>query len=234
MVASGVPGPVVGMLLATSIWTRLYLSITAQRRQNEIDAQLRLALRDAQLRALESQVNPHFLFNCLNSIRALVTDDPPRAQDMVTKLANVLRHSLRHDRGHTVALSSEIEAVADYLALESIRFEDRMQVKLAIDPGVEQCAVPPMLLQTLVENAIKHGIAQVKDRGDLIVRAARRGGNIRLEVENSGMLSESSNGTKLGLANARERLRLLYGDRAELSLKNGEDRVTATVVIPAG
>lgn len=223
-----------GMTLATSIWTGLYLKITAQRHQNEMDAKMHLALRDAQLRALESQVNPHFLFNCLNSIRALVTVDPPRAQDMVTRLANVLRHSLRHDKGHTVELATEVEAVADYLALESVRFEDRLQVKLAIDPETERCAVPPMLLQTLVENAIKHGIAQVTDRGDLIVRAAQQNGNIRLEVENSGRLVESSSGTKLGLANARERLKLLYGDRAELSLKNGEDCVTATVVIPAG
>lgn len=223
-----------GMTLATNIWTGLYLKITAQRRQNEMDAQMRLALRDAQLRALESQVNPHFLFNCLNSIRALVAVDPPRAQDMVTRLANVMRHSLRRDNEHTVALSQEVEAVADYLALESVRFEERLRVKIAIDPSVESCAVPPMLLQTLVENAIKHGIAQVTDRGDLSVRAARHNGSVRLEVENSGRLAESSNGTKLGLANARERLRLLYGDRAELSLKNGAGFVTATVVIPAG
>jgi hypothetical protein len=223
-----------GMTLATGIWTGLYLKITAQREQNELDAKTRLALRDAQLRALEAQVNPHFLFNCLNSIRALVTVDPPRAQDMVTRLANVLRHSLRHDNEHTVALSDEVEAVSDYLALEAVRFEERLQVKLAIDPSAAGCAVPPMLLQTLVENAIKYGVSQVTERGDLIIRAARQNGNVRLEVENTGQLSESSSGMKFGLANARERLRLLYGDRASLSLQNGVGSVMATVVLPAG
>ncbi len=222
-----------GMTLATSAWTGLYLKITAQRQQNELDAKTRLALRDAQLRALEAQVNPHFLFNCLNSIRALVTVDPPRAQDMLTRLANVMRHSLRHDNEHTVALSDEVEAVSDYLALEAVRFEERLRVKLAIDPAVSACTVPPMLLQTLVENAIKHGIAQVTDRGDLTVRANRQNGGVRLEVENTGQLVESSNGMKLGLANARERLRLLYGERASLSLQNGANSVIATVVIPA-
>lgn len=221
------------MSFATGVWTRLYLTITADRERNERDTEMRLALRDAQLRALESQVNPHFLFNCLNSIRALVMVDPPRAQDMVTRLANVMRHSLRHGQEHTVALSSEVEAVADYLALEAVRFEERLQVKLAIDSAVETCPVPPMLLQTLVENAIKHGVSQVADRGNLIVRAARQNGNVKLEVENTGELSESSNGMKLGLANARERLRLLYGDRASLDLQNGVGSVTATVVIPA-
>jgi hypothetical protein len=222
-----------GMTLATSSWTGLYLKITAQRQQNEMDAQMRLALRDAQLRALETQVNPHFLFNCLNSVRALVTIDPPRAQDMVTRLANVMRHSLRHDNEHTVALATEVEAVSDYLALEAVRFEDRLRVQLTIDPEAETCFIPPMLLQTLVENAIKHGVSQVTDRGELIVRAARQDGNVKLEVENTGQLSESSNGMKLGLANARERLRLLYGDRASLSLRNGTGSVTATVLIPA-
>lgn len=218
---------------ASLLWTFLYVQLTARRRFEERDARQQLALREAELRALESQVNPHFLFNCLNSIRALVTIDPPRAQEMLTRLANVLRHSLRPDKEHTVPLVQEVEAVADYLALEAVRFEERLRVKMTIDRDVEQFPVPPMLLQTLVENAIKHGIAQVTDQGDLTVRAARENGAVRLEVENTGELRESSNGMRVGLANARERLRLLYGDRASLQLKGAGERVTATVTIPA-
>jgi len=223
-----------GMMMGTGIWTVLYIRLTEKRRQETREVQLKLALREAELRALESQINPHFLFNCLNSIRALVLLDPPRAQDMLTRLANVLRHSLRHDRQHTVPLASEIEAVSDYLALEAVRFEERLRVQFAVDAATAQCAVPPMLLQTLVENAIKHGIAQVAGNGDLIVRAEHRDGVIRLTVENTGQLSEAPiSSNQLGIANTRERLRLLYGDQASLILNNGNGRVIATVQIPA-
>jgi two-component system LytT family sensor kinase len=223
-----------GMCMGTGIWTVLYIRLTEKRRQETREVELKLALRESELRALESQINPHFLFNCLNSIRALVLIDPARAQDMLTRLANVLRHSLRHDRKHTVPLASEIEAVSDYLALEAVRFEERLRVQIAIDPAAAQCAVPPMLLQTLVENAIKHGIVQVSGNGDLIVRAEHRGGVIRLTVENTGQLSGvPASPNQLGIANTRERLRLLYGDQASFILNNGNGRVIATVQIPA-
>lgn len=223
-----------GMFMGTGIWTVLYIRLTEKRRQEIREVELKLALREAELRALESQINPHFLFNCLNSIRALVLIEPARAQDMLTRLANVLRHSLRHDRQHTVPLASEIEAVSDYLALEAVRFEERLRVQIAVDPAAAQCAVPPMLLQTLVENAIKHGIAQVVGNGDLIVRAEHRDGVIRLTVENTGQLSDApASPNQFGIANTRERLRLLYGDQASLILNNGNGRVIATVQIPA-
>ncbi len=219
---------------ASLVWTFLYVQLTAGRRRQEREVRLDLALRDAELRALEAQINPHFLFNCLNSIRALVAVDPPRAQDMLTSLANVLRHSLRPDREQTVPLAIEVESVEDYLALEAVRFEQRLNVRVAIDPEAARCPVPPMLLQTLVENAIKHGIAQVTERGDLVIRAACENGMVRIEVENTGRLRDSEDsGGKVGLANARERLRLLYGDRASLNLRNERDRVRATVLIPA-
>jgi two-component system, LytTR family, sensor kinase len=231
---SAVAGMFWGMCIAAATWSALYVQIIEGQMREEHEAQSQLALREAELRVLESQVNPHFLFNCLNSIRALVIEDPPRAQDMVTRLANVMRHSLRHDRQHTVPLAIEVEAVADYLALEGIRFEERLNVKLSIDPAAQSCRVPPMLLQTLVENAIKHGISHATGGGDVFVRAVRENGIVRLEVENTGRLSAASSNTNpLGLANARERLRLLYGESASLTLRNGEDHVTATVVIPA-
>ncbi len=231
-----------GMFLGTGIWTMLYVRFTEVRRQHEREINLRLAVREAELRALEAQINPHFLFNCLNSIRALVAENPARAQDMITRLANIFRYNLRRDHAHTVPLASEVEVVGDYLALESVRFEDRLRVRFAIAPGTEKTAVPSMLLQSLVENALKHGIAPRPAGGDLIIRAEpvirvdRESNATRIEVENTGELTQAaaSEPAGVGLNNTRERLRLLYDGRASLELRNREDgHVVATVLIPA-
>jgi hypothetical protein len=230
---------------ATGMWTVLYLQFTARRRNRERETAQQLTLRQAELRALESQINPHFLFNCLNSIRALVVENPPAAQDMLTRLANILRHSLQQDRNHTVPLAAEVSAASDYLALESIRFEDRLRVKLDVDRDTEAFPVPSMLLQTLVENAVKHGIAPRRDGGDLTIRARIENVNgsgqmLRLNVENTGSLPDpetsasSPSLTKpLGLANTRERLQLLYQGRAALELTSHNNLVVATVLLPS-
>jgi LytS/YehU family sensor histidine kinase len=223
-----------GTTAATAMWGFLYWV----RRTREQRARLRLALREAELRALEGQINPHFLFNCLNSIRALVAEDPAKAQDMITRLANIFRYNLHRDSAHTVPLASEVEVVSDYLALEAARFEERLQVKVEIAPEACQARVPPMLLQTLVENALKHGIAPLASGGDLLIRAERTLGAVRIQVENPGQLGSGDNDAAepggLGLANTRERLRLLYGGRASLHLEDSPNgRVIATVLIPA-
>ena len=218
---------------ADCIWLLFYVALTAGRRFREKEVRLQLALREAELRALEAQVNPHFLFNCLNSIRALVLENPPLAQDMITRFATILRYNLHRDLNHTVPLAAEVDVVSDYLALEGVRLEDRLRVRFAIDPEAGKIPIPPMLLQTLVENAVKHGIATLPNGGDLVVRAAIEGDSLRVQVENSGRLAEPKpGGTGVGLGNTRERLRILYGDRAHLDLRNGDGRVTATLLIP--
>lgn len=236
------PSSIVYMFLWLSvigtIWAILYFAITALRHSREVrrnEMQMKLALSEAELRALEAQLNPHFLFNCLNSIRGMINEDPAQAQDMITRLANILRYNLQSDRRHTVPLASEVEAVSDYLALESIRFESRMRVRLNVDEAARQFPIPPMLLQTLVENAIKHGVEDLPSGGDLSIQAFLDGKALRIEVENTGGLSEPQRGsTQVGLANARERLRILYGERASLQLAPcGQDRVAATLLIPA-
>ena len=223
-----------GTTMATWTWTGIYNQLIIGQRRRERVVQMQLAVREAELRALESQINPHFLFNCLNSIRALVVENPPHAQDMLTRFANILRHNLQRDHTHTAPLSSEVEVASDYLALEAVRFEERLRVHLEIDPAVSNFQVPTMLLQTLVENAVKHGIAAEQNSGNLIIRASRHDGLLLVEVENTGHLSEAKPGAKpVGLANARERLRLLYGERASLQLANGATgMVTASVRIP--
>lgn len=235
------PSSVIYMFLWLSvvgnIWVILYFSITSLRHTREVrrnETQMKLALSEAELRALESQLNPHFLFNCLNSIRGMVSENPPEAQDMITRLANILRYNLQRDRRHTVPLASEVEIVSDYLALESIRFESRLRIRIDIDDLAREVPVPPMLLQTLVENAIKHGVEDLPSGSEISIRASADNSSLRIAVENAGTLTEpQARSTQIGLVNARERLRILYGDRAALELTpkpNG--RVAATLLIP--
>lgn len=235
------PSSIVYMFLWLSvvgnIWVILYFSINALRHSRQIrrnETQMKLALSEAELRALESQLNPHFLFNCLNSIRAMVSENPTQAQDMITRLANILRYNLQRDRHHTVPFDSEVEIVSDYLALESIRFESRLRVRMEIDEAARDVPVPPMLLQTLVENAIKHGVENLPSGSEISIRASADDGCLQVAVENQGTLSEpQAPSTRVGLANARERLRILYGDRAALQLcPSLEGRVAANLLIP--
>jgi hypothetical protein len=232
------PSPMWGVICSISLvplgWMALYIAVTSTRRSRE----KLLALRDAELRALELQINPHFLFNSLNSIRGLVVENPPLAQDLITRLANILRYNLHRDAGHTVPLCSELEAAADYLALESARYEDRLRVHYAVAPESRPLPVPPMLVQTLVENAIKHGIATLPEGGDLRLSSVIEDGSLVLRVENPGKIGQAfppANGrgaSGLGLQNIRERLRILYGPRAKLDLHAQNGRVIATVRIP--
>jgi LytS/YehU family sensor histidine kinase len=222
-----------GMYIGTLVWTVVYTRITEKRAQEQRETQMQLALRAAELRALEAQINPHFLFNCLNSIRGLVVENPALAQDMITRFAALLRYNLNHDRQHTVPFAEEAEIVEDYLALESVRFEGRLRVHFEVDPEAKAVQVPPMILQALVENALKHGIARRPEGGDVQIHATAANGTLVLRVTNSGELGPARPGdTQLGLKNIRERLHLLYGDRASLSLHNGSGTVVAKVEIP--
>ncbi len=217
------------------LWLMIYLGVHyfERLRRAEIDrVRLEVAAKDAQLRSLLAQLNPHFLFNSLNSLRALIVEDPARAQTMVTELAEILRYSLKADSADTVPLAAEMEAVQTYLKLEAIRLEDRLRVKLDIAPGVLGVPVPPMLVQTLVENAVKHGISRLSGGGEITIHAHESLGALHVQVVNSGQLATIGD-TQLGLKNVRERLRLLFGERAKLTLRNLDlDNVIAEVVIP--
>jgi hypothetical protein len=222
----------------TIVWCALYLGAHEARRRRVLEVEaLRLALvaQVAQFHTLRSQLNPHFLFNCLNSLRELIRDDPERAEKVVTELAELLRYTLRADRVETVPLSEEIHAVQQYLSLEKVRFEERLRLRFEIEEGTLGVAVPPMLVQTLAENALKHGIARLPEGGEVTIEARRKGSQLELVVTNPGAVSSPSRPTAVGLENARERLRLVYGDAASLALRNGPgERVEATVVIPLG
>jgi sensor histidine kinase YesM len=192
---------------------------------------LMTAVKDSELRALKSQVNPHFIFNSLNSLRALIEEDPARARLAVTQLANLLRYSLQSSQLETVPFEDELRVANDYLALEQVRHEERLRLRLDIAPETLHLPVPPMLLQTLVENAVKYGISQRAEGGEIAIIARSEPGFLRIQVTNPGELPSMSASvpqahtakraasTGLGLRNAAERLRLLFGEHATLQLR---------------
>jgi LytS/YehU family sensor histidine kinase len=207
--------------------------------RSEIE-RLRLAttVKESELRALKSQVNPHFIFNSLNSLRALIDEDPARARQSVTQLSNLLRYSLQSGQLETVPFEDELRVVNDYLALEQVRHEERLQVRLDIAPETLALSVPPMLLQTLVENAVKYGIATRPEGGEIAIIARCVGGALSIQVTNPGNLNTPTSpvraaSTGVGLRNAADRLRLLFGERASLQLRTETPAlVVAEAILP--
>jgi hypothetical protein len=232
-----VPAHYVQGVLVLSVWCAVVLAANEvnHRRSAETEA-LRLALiaQTSQFHALRSQLNPHFLFNCLNSLRELIDEDRDRAKQVIDQLSALLRYTLRADRVETVSLKEELGAVEEYLALEKVRFEERLRTRFDIDPRSLEARLPPMLLQTLAENGVKHGIARLLEGGELAVVTQALEENLRVEITNTGKLSDATEGSSaVGLDNARERLRLMYGDSASLTLTDaGESKVRAELVIP--
>lgn len=195
--------------------------------------QLEAAVTEAELKALKSQLDPHFMFNCLNSIRALIVDDPPAAQRMVTQLATLLRYTLKTGDATTVPLGQELECVRTYLGLESIRLEERLRYRIEAAEATLEMPVPPMVVQTLVENGIKHGVSASPEGGEIVVQTHLSDGLLHVHVTNTGQLRESGRGSGVGLKNAMERIRLLYGDQASLNLvARAENTVRADLEVP--
>lgn len=221
-------------------WTVFYFTALSLRRAAHLEAEtLRLQLhgREAELRALQAQVNPHFFFNSLNSVRALIFEDRDAAAHMIDQLAGLMRHALQSGQHATVPLAAELDAVRAYLAIEQIRFEEHLRVSFAIEisaPTLEHVRVPPMAVQTLVENAVKYGVEASADGGDIRIAAQRGAGvdMLQIEVANTGELRGASGSTGIGLRNARQRLQLACGERASLALRQQAGWVYATIDLP--
>jgi len=219
------------------IWLMIYFTAIAVREHRSaqlIQSEMARALHLAELQLLKTQLNPHFLFNALNTVRSLIADNPARAQNAVTHLANTLRYTLSSRQDELVTLSQEMDIVADYLDLESMRFEDRLRIDKQVPADAAGVRIPVMLLQTLVENAIKHGIAELPGGGQLRISATVQHDMLNLEVENprpSAPIRVTHEG--VGLRNARDRLRLLFGERASLDLDLSQPTVaTARLRVP--
>lgn len=223
-----------GMTLLS--WSALYFGIKFWR---EWQAERENALKSsalaqkAQLEMLRYQLNPHFLFNALNSIRASVDEDATRAKQMITQLSEFLRFSLLNESAKKIPLSEELEAVRNYLAIEKIRFEDKLDVQFEVETRAKDFKVPCFLLNPLVENAVKHGLQTSAKPLKLKISANVSGDKLILEVQNSGKLNgdTNGNGTKIGLKNVRERLEKLFGDGGRFELKQDGDFVKARIEI---
>lgn len=220
-------------------WLALYFlvhSYDALQAANLERVELRAARTENQLLALQAQMNPHFLFNSLNTIRALVPPSNPAAREAVTLLADILRATLREGGESVISLERELAIVRTYLAMEKLRFEDDARIRVHIDPAALSREVPPLILLTLVENAIKHGLAAEAD-GELTVEAGFASDCLRLSVTSPGGLRtpgdlDAADSLGLGIHNSRERLRLIFGPKATLELTDEPGRVQAVILIP--
>lgn len=221
-----------GLLLAAITRERRRADALARREQRRSLA-ASLGETRARLHSLTRQLNPHFLFNSLNSIRATLPLDAHTPRQMITDLADYLRLTLEARDREFVPLQEEFEAARRYLAIEQHRRGDALRVAFGLEPGVECAPVPFLVLQPLVENAIRHGFERTSGSFDLEVRAARSGSDLRIEVSNTGRwLPPSGARPGIGLENVRRRLELMHGSAARLEVSSGEDRVTVSVIIP--
>jgi sensor histidine kinase YesM len=195
---------------------------------------LEAMVNEFELNKLKSQLNPHFIFNALNSVKALVDEDPERAKDSIYQLSSILRSSLMMDKKKVIPMEEELDIVKNYLALEGTRFEERLKVAYHVAPEALRFLVPPMMLQTLVENGIKHGISNYKDGGTISLSAQVEQGNLRIQIRNTGQLGgQKQPGTGYGLRSTTQRLNLLYDKGASFSVANeNSDTVLTELVIP--
>jgi two-component system LytT family sensor kinase len=208
-------------LLTLFAWAAIYFGYRLQQMLKRVQLdRLRLdaAVKESELKALRSQVNPHFLFNSLNTIRALIDEDRLKAREGITRLAELFRASLRSSQVDTVSLRAELQTVNAYLALEKLRFEDRLQIQMEVDPKAMEMTIPPFVLQTLIENAFKHGIYPQSAGGVISCAIQAIPAGMNVSVTNPGRLPSEEKYQESGIANARARLKLIYGEKAALEI----------------
>lgn len=217
------------------VWNLIYFIyhyVESNRRQQLDTLRLEAVVKSLELKTIKSHINPHFIFNALNSIRALVDENPQRARTAITELSNILRSSMQAEKMETVPLQQELDIVRDYLALEHMRFEERLKIELNIDENTLHQPVPPMMLQTLVENAIKHGISKQINGGMIRIFSGYRDNHHELVVQNSGRL----NGSKIsddgfGIKSTQDRLNLLYQGKANFQIHDIDGGMVESKII---
>jgi len=220
------------------IWNAIYFMyhyISKSQKQQMDTLQLESLVKELELKTIKAHINPHFIFNSLNSIRALVDENPERARRAITELSTILRSSMQADKSESVVLEKELDIVKDYLALENMRFEDRLRIEYRVDEATLDLPVPPMMLQTLVENAIKHGISKQIHGGVVRITSLLKNDFHELSVQNTGYLNGYANTEGFGLSSTTNRLSLLYGNKAKFEIKQATPTlVEARVLIPLG
>ncbi len=212
----------------------LFIAFEASRAAESRAIEHRLLAREAELKALKAQIDPHFLFNSLNSISSLVSADPEQARMMCIALADFLRQSLHTGELRSLPLADELALVESYLAVEQVRFGDRLRVEVWLEEGCRDCVVPPLILQPLAENAVRHGIAGLVEGGTVTFRAAIEGARLLLTVENPSDPDRprAAFTEGLGLANVRRRLAAEFGRAGALEVEQGRQRFVVTATVP--
>jgi two-component system, LytTR family, sensor histidine kinase AlgZ len=224
-----------GVLLFLIAVTLNYLLITfqvSQRAQSKA-LELQVLAREAELKALRAQIDPHFLFNSLNSISALVMTDREAARQMCVLLADFLRGSLKLGSEERIPLVEELRLAECYLDIERVRLGSRLKIQRDIDPQCEACLVPPLIMQPLVENAITHGVGSTIDGGVVSLHAARNGAGVRITIENPfEEENKARNGAGLGLKNVKMRLANLYDANARIDVNQNAGRFRVELQLP--
>lgn len=217
------------------LWAVIYFGfdIFENYKRTEIQSlKLEANTKEIELNQLKSQLNPHFMFNSMNSIRALVDEDPSRAKIAITQLSNILRSTLMMHKNRFITLEEELGLVKDYLELEHIRYEERLSFSLDIDPSTLYMQIPPMMIQTLVENGIKHGISKYPEGGSITISTKKDEQQVTIHIINTGQLKVTdSHESGFGVANTTNRLELLFGKHASFYLKNLNDRQVISEII---
>ena len=211
----------------------LAIELARVRESERRELEARVMAQDAELRMLRSQIDPHFLFNSLNSISALTSIDPAGARAMTLQLADFFRHTLGLEAHRKVSLDAEVTLALHFLAIEQVRFGERLVVERDVAIDALACLLPPLILQPLVENAVKHGIGNLTEGGAVRIHAARAGSQLRISVENDADAAQptaSRNG--IGLANVRQRLAAAYGEQAAIHWSRSGNRFRVELTIP--
>jgi sensor histidine kinase YesM len=213
-----------------------YLAIEFQRARiaERRALESRLMAQEAELRMLRTQIDPHFLFNSLNSISALTSQNPAKAREMTVQLADFFRHTLGLEAHRKVTLDAETKLLTHFLAIEKVRFGARLEVQQHIDDAARQCLLPPMILQPLVENAVKHGIGNLAQGGAVRIAAQRAGSILHVTIDND--IDEDlppARGNGIGLANVRQRLAAMYGHEASVHWTRERKQFRVALALPA-
>lgn len=224
----------VALFLLNAALHYLLMALAASQEAERRALEFEIASREAELRALRAQIHPHFLFNSLNSINALIASRPTEARQLCVRLGDFLRRGLSVGTREAIPLAEELELAGQLLSIEKVRFGDRLAHTVVADEAARSCAVPPLLLQPLVENAVTHGIAQMIDGGEIRLEAERRGGELHISVVNPrDPEAVGRKGTGIGIRNVQRRLFTLHGDAADVRVLPGQSSFRVELRLPA-
>ncbi len=217
------------------VWNLIYFSFKHLKKYQlaELNSLRYLAAsRESELNNLKAQLNPHFMFNSMNCIRALIDEDPVKAKQAITKLSNILRSTLLMNDSQKISLKDEIKLLQEYLSIEKIRYEERLNYEVEVDDAVLNCQIPPFIIQAQVENAIKHGISKLPGKGEILINAFKLGNFLKIKVSNTGKINSEKPLTGVGFKNSLQRLELLYGQAGKIFINEVNNFVVVDINIP--